>query len=667
MAPSAYGYSAANPSAMGGAIEAVGTLDPSTFTYASVSYTVQRLFVSTADVIAVFQTSPALPNNARLKLRLPTFRTTTVGTCAVGGTHDFDLNASSAHASVTGRYEWDVSSATICVNAAHWASNLSTTGTVKLIEPAAGGTPTVSTDATLSGGTVKAGSTTLVTFASGTATYTASVANGVEEVTFAPTTNHASATVDYFLGDDGDEDELEDADDMEDGFQVPLAVGANRIDVFVTAEDGTTTLSHIVTVTRAAAPMTPTCTLNTAAGDLWCGVVTVGAIMISGTHFADGFNSSTGGLSDTTFTVGTNNYTIDTIGVGATVAAGSLNFSLTSALTATDRAKLVLHVGSRSFALSDSGDPGASFSYDWPTAGLDWSSETSVTLRLRANSAPVFADDLVALTLPENSAVGTSVGAAVTATDADSDTLTYSLEGTDAASFDIESGTGQIKTKSGVTYDLRGDAEHLRDDGEGRRRQRRHRHHRSEHRPVGRRREIRQAGQAQAGEGDGLVDEPDRDLDEAGAQRRPGHHRLRPAVPGGAGRHVDGLRAHRHGGHHDRHRADGGHVPIRCRCGRRTARPRATGPTPPTRSAPTRRATPAPTTTSTSCGEWTRRKAASRSATAASGARSATTVLTTRAPRRLPKAGRSPGWCAASLAMPPEPRRIVRTSAISFP
>ena len=42
----------------------------------------------------------------------------------------------------------------------------------------------------------------------------------------------------------------------------------------------------------------------------------------------------------------------------------------------------------------------------------------------------------------------------VTATDADSDTLTYSLEGTDAASFDIESGTGQIQTKSGVTYDF---------------------------------------------------------------------------------------------------------------------------------------------------------------------------------------------------------------------
>ena len=41
----------------------------------------------------------------------------------------------------------------------------------------------------------------------------------------------------------------------------------------------------------------------------------------------------------------------------------------------------------------------------------------------------------------------------VTATDADDDTLTYTLEGTDAASFQIVSASGQIQTKSGATYD----------------------------------------------------------------------------------------------------------------------------------------------------------------------------------------------------------------------
>ena len=55
--------------------------------------------------------------------------------------------------------------------------------------------------------------------------------------------------------------------------------------------------------------------------------------------------------------------------------------------------------------------------------------------------------------MAENSAASTNVGAVVTATDADNDPLTYTLEGTDAASFSIVSTSGQIQTESGVTYD----------------------------------------------------------------------------------------------------------------------------------------------------------------------------------------------------------------------
>ena len=47
-----------------------------------------------------------------------------------------------------------------------------------------------------------------------------------------------------------------------------------------------------------------------------------------------------------------------------------------------------------------------------------------------------------------------NVGSPVTATDDDAgDTLAYSLEGTDAASFDIASATGQITTAATATYD----------------------------------------------------------------------------------------------------------------------------------------------------------------------------------------------------------------------
>ena len=51
--------------------------------------------------------------------------------------------------------------------------------------------------------------------------------------------------------------------------------------------------------------------------------------------------------------------------------------------------------------------------------------------------------------MAENSAAGTNVGTAVPATDPDEgDTITYSLSGTDAASFEIGGSTGQIATKT---------------------------------------------------------------------------------------------------------------------------------------------------------------------------------------------------------------------------
>ena len=70
-------------------------------------------------------------------------------------------------------------------------------------------------------------------------------------------------------------------------------------------------------------------------------------------------------------------------------------------------------------------------------------------------SVPVFTDsDPASRSVPENSRALTNVGALVAATDADfGDTLTYSLGGTDAASFDIGMTSGRILTKAGVSYD----------------------------------------------------------------------------------------------------------------------------------------------------------------------------------------------------------------------
>ena len=69
-----------------------------------------------------------------------------------------------------------------------------------------------------------------------------------------------------------------------------------------------------------------------------------------------------------------------------------------------------------------------------------------------ANTAPEFASDTDSRSVAENSAAGTDVGSAVTATDA-GDTLTYSLSGMDAASFAIGRATGQITVGIGTSLD----------------------------------------------------------------------------------------------------------------------------------------------------------------------------------------------------------------------
>ena len=79
------------------------------------------------------------------------------------------------------------------------------------------------------------------------------------------------------------------------------------------------------------------------------------------------------------------------------------------------------------------------------------------------NSAPVFpSTENGRREVAENSTGGTAVGAPVEATDlnagdsAVNDPLAYSLSGTDAASFTIDAGTGQIRLAEGVTLDYEG-------------------------------------------------------------------------------------------------------------------------------------------------------------------------------------------------------------------
>ena len=66
---------------------------------------------------------------------------------------------------------------------------------------------------------------------------------------------------------------------------------------------------------------------------------------------------------------------------------------------------------------------------------------------------PVFSLASTSRSVAENATVGTNVGQPVRATDPERKALTYTLEGNDAANFDIVQATGQIRTKAGVDLD----------------------------------------------------------------------------------------------------------------------------------------------------------------------------------------------------------------------
>ena len=159
-----------------------------------------------------------------------------------------DMALTDADMNKTGfQVDLDVGANTIKVKVTAEDGNTTDTYTVVVTRAA------TSTDATLSALALKDGSTAITLspgFSSTTTSYTASVANAVDEITIVPEVNESNAT--YEIQDSGGT-ALADADDMEDGFQVSLNVGANTIEVEVTAEDTSTMETYTVVATRAAA------------------------------------------------------------------------------------------------------------------------------------------------------------------------------------------------------------------------------------------------------------------------------------------------------------------------------------------------------------------------------------------------------------------------------
>ena len=131
----------------------------------------------------------------------------------------------------------------------------------------------------------------------------------------------------------------------------------------------------------------------------------------------------------------------------ATDISGATATSTYVLVSADDGKKIKVEV---EFTDDDDNDEGPLASAAYPATGT-----------VVGNSAPVF-DDGASTQREFAESVGNvnvlpgspdDIGAAVSATDADMDTLEYSLEGTDAGRFSIVPGSGQITTKVGENYD----------------------------------------------------------------------------------------------------------------------------------------------------------------------------------------------------------------------
>ena len=69
--------------------------------------------------------------------------------------------------------------------------------------------------------------------------------------------------------------------------------------------------------------------------------------------------------------------------------------------------------------------------------------------------APVFAGSRTTRSIAENTPAGVNIGSPVSATNADDDTLTYTLDGTDAGSFRIVGNSGQLQTQAPLDFETK--------------------------------------------------------------------------------------------------------------------------------------------------------------------------------------------------------------------
>ena len=88
--------------------------------------------------------------------------------------------------------------------------------------------------------------------------------------------------------------------------------------------------------------------------------------------------------------------------------------------------------------------------------GVDQEVQSAATSAVRAaNQVPTFPSETTIRSVPENTVAGVAIGLPIGAADADDDTLTHSLSGTDASSFAFNTTSGQISTAAALDFETK--------------------------------------------------------------------------------------------------------------------------------------------------------------------------------------------------------------------
>ena len=96
----------------------------------------------------------------------------------------------------------------------------------------------------------------------------------------------------------------------------------------------------------------------------------------------------------------------------------------------------------------------ATYNDGYDTGNIQNKVSESVVTQVAVNAPPAFSSATATRTIAENTAANTIIGSPVAATDPNDDPLTYRLEGTDAASFSIDS-TGQLRTSAALDFETK--------------------------------------------------------------------------------------------------------------------------------------------------------------------------------------------------------------------